>query len=65
MNRVGVRTYVLESKQNKMEKNLIFINDFLYCCDLACKEKGKMKQFVMLEEQEQSLVDYIDGFLTH
>ena len=65
MNRVGVRTYVLESKQNIMEKNLIFINDFLYCCDLACKEKGKMKQFVMLEEQEQSLVDYIDGFLTH
>ena len=65
MNKVGVRTYVLGSKENIMEKNLIFINDSLYCCDLACKGKGKVKQFVMSKEQDQTLVDYIDGFLMH
>ena len=65
MNKVGVRTYVLGSKENIMEKNLIFINDSLYYCDLACKGKVKVKQFVMSEEQDLILVDYIDGFLTH
>ena len=52
MNKVGVRTYVLGIKQNIMEKNVIFINDSFYCCDLACKGKGKIKQFVMSEEQD-------------
>ena len=63
MNKVGERTYVRGSKQNMVEKNLTGIGNSLYCCDLVCKSEDKMKLFFLSEEQEQTLINYIDAFL--
>lgn len=34
MNKVGEQTWVCGIKQNLVEKNLIGIRNFLYCCDM-------------------------------
>ena len=62
MNKVGEQTYARGSKQNVLEKNLIGIGNSLYCCDLVCKSKGKIKRFFLSEEQEQT-INHIDAFL--